>query len=148
MREHIGLAVLFVAGMLNPWTLGPLQAAPLRDGAGAQGKFIGAAVAVDPFRNEAAYRTTLGREFNLLVAENVMKFDAIHPAQNTYDFTAADELVAYAEANGMAVRGHVLIWHNQNPSWLVNGNFNRDQMIAIMQDHIAQVVGRYRGRIT
>ena len=145
-RAHTAFGVLMLAVILG-CAASPLPAAPLRNGADDQGKFIGAAVDMNPFRNEAAYRTTLGREFNMLVAENAMKFDAIHPAQNSYNFTAADELVAYAEANNMQVRGHVLVWHNQNPSWLVNGNFNRDQMIAILQDHVTQVMGRYRGRI-
>ena len=146
VRPHRIWGVLMFAGMFG-WAVSPLQAGPLRNGADDQGKFIGAAVDMNPFRNETAYRTALGREFNMLVAENAMKFDAMHPAQNTYNFTAADELVAYAEANGMQVRGHVLVWHSQNPSWLVNGTFNRDQMIAILQDHITQVMGRYRGRI-
>jgi len=108
---------------------------------------IGAAVNMNPFRNESIYTQTLGREFNILVAENAMKFDAMHPAQNTYNFTDADALVAYAEANNMAVRGHTLVWHSQIPGWLTGGNFTRDQVIAIMRDHIMTVVGRYRGRI-
>jgi GH35 family endo-1,4-beta-xylanase len=145
-RRRIGRGLAMLAGLLGG-AVSPLQAGPLRNGADDQGKFIGAAVDMNPFRNETAYRTTLGREFNMLVAENAMKFDAIHPAQTTFNFTAADELLAFAEANNMQVRGHVLVWHNQNPSWLVNGNFNRDQMIAILQDHITQVMGRYRGRI-
>src|SRR6185436_6500883 len=101
----------------------PAEAAPLRAGADAHDRYIGAAVNMTPFRNETPYRDTLGREFNMLVAENAMKFDALHPAQNTYNFTDADALVDYAELNGMAVRGHVLIWHNQVPPWLMNGSF-------------------------
>ncbi len=123
------------------------QAQTLRDAAAARGLRIGAAVNMSPFRNEPIYAQTLSREFNILVAENAMKFDALHPAQNTYNFTDADALVAFAEANNMAVRGHTLIWHNQIPGWLTGGNFTRDQVIAIMRDHIMTVVGRYRGRI-
>ena len=123
------------------------EAQTLRDAADARGLNIGAAVNMSPFRNEAIYTQTLGREFNMLVAENAMKFDAMHPAQNTYNFTDADALVAYAEANDMAVRGHTLVWHSQIPGWLTGGNFTRDQVIAIMRDHIMTVVGRYRGRI-
>jgi endo-1,4-beta-xylanase len=119
----------------------------LRAAADARGLRIGAAVNMSPFRNEAIYTQTLGREFNMLVAENAMKFDAMHPAQNTYNFTDADALVAYAEANDMVVRGHTLVWHSQIPGWLTGGNFTRDQVIAIMRDHIMTVVGRYRGRI-
>src|SRR6185436_13668783 len=82
----------------------------LRDAADGRGLFVGAAVNMNPFRNEPMYTQTLGREFNMLVAENAMKFDAIHPAQNTYNFTDADALVAFAEANNMVVRGHTLVW--------------------------------------
>jgi endo-1,4-beta-xylanase len=123
------------------------EAQTLRDAADARGLRIGAAVNMSPFRNEAIYTQTLGREFNMLVAENAMKFDAMHPSQNTYNFTDADALVAYAEANNMVVRGHTLVWHSQIPGWLTGGNFTRDQVIAIMRDHIMTVVGRYRGRI-
>ena len=124
-----------------------VEAQPLRDAADARGLHIGAAVNMSPFRNESIYTQTLGREFNMLVAENAFKFDALHPAQNTYNFTDADALVAFAEANNMAVRGHTLVWHSQIPGWLTGGNFSRDQVIAIMRDHIMTVVGRYRGRI-
>ncbi|HEV2667638.1 MAG TPA: endo-1,4-beta-xylanase, partial [Blastocatellia bacterium] len=123
------------------------EAQTLRGAADARGLHIGAAVNMSPFRNESIYTQTLGREFNMLVAENAMKFDAMHPAQNTYNFTDADLLVAYAEANNMAVRGHTLVWHSQLPGWLTGGNFTRDQVIAIMRDHIMTVMGRYRGRI-
>src|SRR5215468_2855793 len=123
------------------------EAQTLRDAADARGLRIGAAVNMNPFRNEPIYTQTLGREFNMLVAENAMKFDALHPAQNTFNFTDADALVAFAEANNMAVRGHNLVWHSQIPGWLTGGNFTRDQVIAIMRDHIMTVVGRYRGRI-
>jgi endo-1,4-beta-xylanase len=122
-------------------------AAPLRTSATAKGLFIGAAVNMTPFRNEPIYSETLRREFNLLVGENAFKFDAVHPARTTFNFTDTDALVAFAEANGMAVRGHTLVWHSQIPSWLANGTFTRDEVIAILRDHIMTLVGRYRGRI-
>jgi endo-1,4-beta-xylanase len=126
---------------------GGAAAAPLRTSATAKGLFVGAAVNMQPFRNEPIYNQTLSREFNLLVAENVFKFDAIHPSQAMFNFTDPDALVAFAQANGMAIRGHTLVWHSQLPGWLTSGNFTRDQVIAIMRDHIMTVVGRYRGKI-
>jgi len=125
----------------------PSVAAPLRTSATAKGLFLGVAVNMTPFRNEPIYTDTLKREFNLLVAENAFKFDALHPAQTTFNFTDADALVAFAQANGMAIRGHTLAWHSQIPGWLTGGNFTRDQVIAILRDHIMTVVGRYRGKI-
>src|ERR1043165_3371275 len=95
----------------------------LRVAADKRGFYVGAAVAAAPLRSEQPYQDTLRREFNMLVAENVFKWDSIHPGRDTYNFADADALVAFAEANGMRVRGHTLVWHNQLPGWLTNGNF-------------------------
>jgi endo-1,4-beta-xylanase len=83
----------------------------------------------------------------MVVAENAFKMDALRPSQTTFNFTDADALVAFAEQNGMAVRGHTLVWHSQLPGWLTGGNFTRDQTIAIMRTHIQTVMARYQGRI-
>jgi endo-1,4-beta-xylanase len=120
---------------------------PLRVAADKRDFYIGAAVAIGPLRNEAAYQTTLGREFNIVVAENAFKWDSLHPTQGTYNFADSDALVAFAEANGMKIRGHTLVWHSQVPNWLANGGFTRDEIIALLRDHINTVMGRYRGRI-
>jgi endo-1,4-beta-xylanase len=144
MRSRI--AVL-VASCAVVFAAQAATAAPLRTSATAKGLFIGAAVDMSPLRNDAPYSETLRREFNMLVAENAFKFDALHPARTTYNFADADALVAFAEANGMAIRGHTLVWHSQLPGWLSTGTFTRDEVIAIMRDHIMTVVGRYRGRI-
>src|SRR4030095_11995035 len=124
-----------------------LAAAPLRDSASARGFYIGAAAAMGPPRDGPGYAEALRREFNMVVAENAFKWDALRPSQTTYNFTDADAFMSFAETNSMAVRGHVLVWHNHLPGWLTGGNFTRDQTIAILRDHIMTVVGRYRGRI-
>jgi len=102
---------------------------------------------MSPFRNESIYTETLRREFNMLVAENAFKWDAMRPSRTGFNFTDTDALVAFAEANNMQVRGHTLVWHSQLPGWLTGGNFTRDEVIAILREHISMVVGRYRGRI-
>jgi len=76
-----------------------------------------------------------------------MKFDALQPRQNVFDFSKGDQLLAFAERNGMQMRGHTLIWHNQNPSWLTNGNWNRDSLLAVMKNHITTVMTHYKGKI-
>ena len=122
---------------------------PLRHLAAGQGRSLG--VAVNRFAFNAAddrlYREVLAREFNMVTAENVMKFEHLQPTQDAYDFRAADELIAFAEANDMQVRGHTLVWHNQLPDWLEEGVWSREELIAILEEHISTVVGRYRGRV-
>jgi endo-1,4-beta-xylanase len=108
---------------------------------------IGAAVAARPLQSEALYTETLAREFSMLTPENAMKFESLHPDRDRYDFGNADAIVDFAEAHGMQVRGHTLVWHNQLPRWLTEGNWTRDELIEILREHIMTVVGRYRGRV-
>src|SRR5262249_40944013 len=76
-----------------------------------------------------------------------MKFGPIHPARTTYNFGPADALVAFARTNKMAVRGHTLVWHSQNPGWLTGGGFTPTQLSDILQEHINAVVSHYAGQV-
>ena len=64
-----------------------LCAQSLRQLADQRGIHFGAAVNPSYF-SEAAYATTLAREYNQVEPENVMKFGPIHPGPTTYSETA------------------------------------------------------------
>jgi endo-1,4-beta-xylanase len=119
----------------------------LRKVADWRGHLIGPAVAYTPLVNEPIYADTLKNEFNFLTPENAMKWAATHPQQYQYTFSQADAIFNFGIANDLAIHGHNLCWQTANPSWLTNGNFSRDEMIAILQDHINTVAGRYSGSI-
>lgn len=91
------------------------------------------------------------REFNAVTAENVMKWEVIHPEPGVYNFEAADAMVDLAEKNGMFIVGHTLVWHSQTPDWVFHdeeGNrLTREALLERMKEHIDTVVGRYRGRV-
>jgi endo-1,4-beta-xylanase len=124
----------------------PLSAQALRDLASQRNIRIG--TAVDPNRfNETAYADTLAHEFNQAEPENAMKFGPIHPARNGFDFRQPDQIVGFAHDHNMAVRGHTLVWHSQNPNWLTQGNFSPDELASILHEHISNVVGKYAGQI-
>lgn len=108
---------------------------------------FGASVNINLLKNNATYRGVLTREYNSVTAENAMKMDAIHPAQNTYNWVDADTLVNYAQQSGKRVYGHVLIWHNQVPSWVTNFSGDSAAWENIMKTHIQTVVTHYAGRI-
>jgi endo-1,4-beta-xylanase len=76
-----------------------------------------------------------------------MKFEEIHPERYRYDWTKADQLVSFAETNGMKVRGHTLVWHTQLPNWLTGGNFSTQEVKSILEDHVRTVIRRYKNRI-
>jgi endo-1,4-beta-xylanase len=51
----------------------------------------------------------------------------------------------------MFIVGHTLVWHNQTPAWVFRddkGNpVDRETLLRRLHDHIATVVGRYKGKI-
>lgn len=109
---------------------------------------VGAAVDGNSYRTHSGL---LQDHFNSITAENAMKFGSLHPSEYSFNFGLADDMVAFAEANDMAVRGHALVWHRQTPGWVFSspggGAASREQVLSRMQSHINQVVGRYKGRI-
>lgn len=113
------------------------------------GKFlVGAAVSKYTIEKD---QELLKKHFNSITAENEMKPMHMQPEQGKFDFEVSDKMVQFAEDNGMEVRGHTLVWHNQMPRWFFtdeNGDdVTRDELLKRMKDHIDAVVTRYKGRI-
>lgn len=113
---------------------------------------IGAAINV----NQSSGRDTssikiLKRHFNSIVAENCMKSEEIHPEEDRFDFSKADEFIDFGLKNNMSIIGHCLIWHSQCPSWFFvddEGNtVSAEVLKERMKTHISTVVGRYKGKV-
>ena len=113
---------------------------------------VGAAVNSAQFTG----RDTLGSgivtaQFNTITPENALKWASLHRLPGVYDFSLADQYVAFGERHNMFIVGHTLVWHQQTPQWVFqdsSGNpVSRDTLLARLRDHIHTVVGRYRGRI-
>jgi endo-1,4-beta-xylanase len=85
--------------------------------------------------------------YGSVTPENEMKWETIHPERGRFDFGPADRIVTWARRQGMRVRGHALVWHVQNPAWLEQGKFSRDEAIALLREHITTVVSHFRGRV-
>jgi endo-1,4-beta-xylanase len=119
----------------------------LRALAQQRGFSIGSAVDYEALENEPVYGRTLAREFNMVTAEDSMKFDHTEPQPGVYSFGEGDAIVAFAKAHGMTVRGHNLVWYRALPAWVANGTFTRDQLINILRDHIMTEVSHYRGPV-
>lgn len=90
-------------------------------------------------------------QFDSISPENALKWALIHPQPDKYDFTLADQYVDFGVKHHMWIVGHNLVWHNQVPAWVFRddeGNLlTRDALLQRMHEHIATVVGRYKGRI-
>ncbi len=111
-----------------------------------RGRFAGAAVNMGLLATNELYARTIAEQYNVVVAENAMKWAPLRPAPDTFRFDEADRFMAFAEVHKMSVRGHNLCWHRQLPLWFaatVTGA-NAGQYLAT---HIATVAGRYRERM-
>ncbi len=95
---------------------------------------------------DAKANETILKHFNQLTPENIMKCEVIHPAWDKYDFTLADQLVAYGQKNKIEVVGHTLIWHSQL-SPFVRQMKNVDSVKQFFSDHITTIASRYDGKI-
>ena len=87
------------------------------------------------------------REFNILTPENQMKWDSIRPGPDSYNFDDADKHVKFALDNDMVVHGHTLVWHNQLPTWLTAGEWKKEELKNLLEEHIKTVVKHYKGRV-
>ncbi|MDR2703772.1 MAG: endo-1,4-beta-xylanase [Cellulomonadaceae bacterium] len=115
-------------------------------------KDIPALPVTDEVRNEAETLEHLtAKQFNSLTPENQGKWQEIAPARNQFHFSEMDGLLDFAKENGQRVRGHCLLWHNQNPQWLRDmfeeGAATDEELRAVLVQHINHVVGRYKGHI-
>jgi endo-1,4-beta-xylanase len=117
----------------------------LRAAASKKNLLAGSAVSASQLKNPAL-TPILAEQCSIVVAENEMKWNRTHPERDRYDFTAADELVSFAEMNSMKVRGHNLCWHEAQPPWLASVA-TPDNAARLLEEHIHSVAGRYAGRI-
>lgn len=80
--------------------------------------------------------------------EYLMKWGQTEPVRGQCNTAAAAQLVDWAVANGKSMRGHTLVWgqENQLPGWVL-AITDKDDMRRAIREHIACVVGAFKGKI-
>jgi endo-1,4-beta-xylanase len=122
------------------------SAGSIREAGAARGILAGCAVAVGRLKEDPAYAELVRKQAGIVVAENDFKFGPMRPSPTTFNFGPADELLAFAEANGMKLRGHNFVWHRQLPRWF-DGYVTKENAEQVLVGHIERVGGRYAGKI-
>ena len=106
---------------------------------------IGAAISGSGL-NDQGYKNVAAAEHNYVTAENEMKWDALEPNPGQFSWGAADNIVNWATQNGMKVKGHTLVWHNQLPGWM-NSLSGAAQVEQAIRRHIENVMGHFKDRV-
>jgi endo-1,4-beta-xylanase len=144
------LAALVVgAGALAIVLTGAADGVPDREAPDVRplGGLVGVAVQDRLLDKDEGYAQLVDDAFASVTPENEMKMAVLQPERGRFDFRQADRIVDWAVERGKRVRGHTLVWHNQNPGWLTEGRFSREELLAIMREHITTVMRRYKGRV-
>ena len=123
----------------------------LCDEAAAKGLIYGAASQHHILSSDTQFAACLVKECNILVTENELKWRALRPSHDQFDFTTGDWMAEFASDYGMLFSGHTLIWHNSNPQWLIdkfkNSTTTSSEIESLLSNHISTVVKHYAGRI-
>jgi len=93
----------------------------------------------------------LFHNFNSITPEDCLKWEKVHPQPGKYNFALPDKYVELGTKHGMWIVGHTLMWHSQAPDWIFENadgsRVSKDELLHRLREHIATVVGRYKGRI-
>ena len=84
------------------------------------------------------------REFNSMTCENDMKPESTEPRSGEFTWERADRVADFCRQNGIRLRGHCLMWHNQIGKWMYDDNPTPDVFFERMRKHIHAVVNRYK----
>jgi len=112
---------------------------------------FGTAIAHAPFGHTGDdgrhYRQFILDHFSALVCENEMKWYATEVERGREDYAPADALLAFADQNGLAMRGHCLFWEQEEwvQPWLQA--LEQSELRAVMERRLSAIVSRYAGRL-
>ncbi len=125
---------------------GPLDGPGLRKTTPCSGLLYGSAVEASQLGADAALADAVARECGILVPEGALKWRALRPAPDRFDFRGGDAILRFASLHGQRVRGHTLVWHQALPDWFAAsaGSGNASSLLAA---HIETVCGHYAGQL-
>jgi endo-1,4-beta-xylanase len=144
-RWGIGLVIRLYALFVTLIFPLPLAAAETLREAAERDKLHVGVMPVDATWNTPQQKALVVREFNVVTVGAYWK--RTHPARETYDWAVTDAVVNWADGAGLGVHLHPLVWADdrQNPQWLLDSTADPATARAILDEHIAAAMTRYRG---
>lgn len=115
----------------------------LRHFASRAGIRFGAALRSPILRQAPDFSPFYVAECSSLTPEWELKWESLTYGGESYNFTDCDLIIDLARRNGLAVRGHSLLWHLSTPAWAVQ-RMRETRDWGIVENHIRTVVSRYR----
>jgi endo-1,4-beta-xylanase len=142
-REFLKLSVLAGAAASVP---GVAQSKwNLKDLGAASGVAIGTAFYLSNLADTQLTAFVLDN-FSLITPGVELKWAALRPSPDTFNFSNADKLISWARAHSLEIHGHNLCWQIFNPDWFAT-TLTRANARQYLTVHITTVMRRYKGQI-
>jgi len=112
---------------------------------------FGTAIAYAPFADASEagrhYRQFILDHCSALVCENEMKWYANEVERGREDYAPADALLAFADENGLAMRGHCLFWDAEQwiQPWVAA--LDQNALRSAMERRLVASASRYAGKL-
>jgi endo-1,4-beta-xylanase len=130
--------------MLSPCNAATVE---LRKLAAEKGLLYGTTISAAQITGDHEFVDLVLQQAGLVVAENDMKWqDMNRGALGDDNYGPADTVAAFALENGLALRGHNLLWYHRTPGWFFDLTTRQEQERAIIE-RIQRLAGRYRGMV-
>ncbi len=148
-------AIKFTNKNTDPYVSEPLPelpVPPLKELAENKGIQIGSFASLKYLR-ERPYSEILASEFEYAIIDGEPNWHfedfTLRPSRDTFDFSHMDQVFDFADQNDMPVRVQHLLWGDEKwlPDWLKQGNFSREELLNIIEEHINTVGNKYKGRV-
>ncbi|MBF0458247.1 MAG: endo-1,4-beta-xylanase [Nitrospirae bacterium] len=120
--------------------------APLRERAARKGLIYGSAVNYGALTRDTKLAASVVRECGIVVPENELKWEALRPSLDKFDFTQGDFILDFAKKNNILLRGHTLVWHQALPKWFET-TVNSQNAEQVLRNHITTAAGHYAGKM-
>ena len=105
------------------------------------------------------YARMIERHFSQVTEEGAGYMIDTQPRRGEWTFQRLDTTAQFAEVHDQAFRIQALVWGHETadsedffdgwtptPAWVLNGDWSRKELLAVMREHIATVMGRYKGQ--
>lgn len=118
----------------------------LRGLASKIGKNIGISFSGENYKNPN-WQNIATNQFNQGTVEWGIDWTESEPKKGAFNFSLAQNQFDIAKKDGMRTRGHALVYPSILPDWVKNGDFTKDELIEIMQNHVTNLVKKFEGTV-
>jgi endo-1,4-beta-xylanase len=103
---------------------------------------------------EKPYHDILTSQFNVALVDNQPNWHFtdgdLRPAPDKFNFSKVDQVVDFAAENNMSIQMHHYLWGEEKwlPDWLKEGNYDKQQLLDLIHNHIDTMGKRYAGKVS